>query len=381
MRSFVALVSLCLLLPGLSPRLPTSAEAQSNAPGPTHVALGSGFGCGLAADGTVRCWGDNSDGQCGSEGPDAYTPRPVAGLDQVVELEVGYGFACARRGDGSVWCWGDNGYGQLGVEGVADRVTPAPVPGVADVTDLAVGAFHACALSGGRVSCWGSNSMGALVLPESVEKRATPTPIRGLRNVQAIHAGGYHSCAVERRGRLRCWGSSAHGQAGTRRRVRRAPLTRVRGAEGATSIDLGGDQGCLIDGEGALRCWGANIYGAGDGQGSYYSTPQPIERLSAVRSVSTRAENVCAVAGGQVHCWGVNRMHQLHVPTDEAGQVVVQPSALPGVSDAEEVVIGWFQQCYKRTSGAWMCWGRNVRGATGTGQRDNMLSTPAPLAW
>ena len=86
-------------------------------------------------------------------------------------------------------------------------------------------------------------------------------------------------------------------------------------------------------------------------------------------------------ADGQVYCWGVNRMHHLHVPTDEAGQVVVHPSAMPGLTDATQVVIGWFAQCAQRQSGGWVCWGRNANGAVGVGSRDRMVTRPTPLPW
>jgi alpha-tubulin suppressor-like RCC1 family protein len=370
----LAVAGLAIVVCGLS-------VSQAAAQGPTQVSLGSGFGCGLAEDGTVRCWGRNRSGQCGSEGHDARTPRPVTGLDGVREMGVGYGFACARREDGSVWCWGDNDHGQLGVEG-DDRAQAMAVPGVSDVAQLAVGAFHVCVrFESGRVSCWGSNSQGVLRAPESVENRATPGPIRGIANATQLWSGAYHACVLDQRGRLKCWGASAHGQSGTRRRTRRAPPTRVRGIGEIAEISLGDGQSCARTTGGQIQCWGQNLYGAEEGVASFYSTPMTLPELSDVQSISVRSENQCAVAGGRVYCWGVNRMHQLHVPTTEAGQIVIHPSAVPGVSDATEVALGWFAQCVRHTSGRWSCWGRNQNGATGVGSNASMIETPQPLPW
>lgn len=351
------------------------------AQGPTQVSLGSGFGCGLDGDGTVRCWGNCGDGQCGSEGGDALTPRPVTGLDEVTDMQVGYSFACALRADHTMWCWGNNDYYQLGIEGIDQRTSAGPVPGLTDVAQIAVGAFHACArLEDGQVRCWGSNSQGVLVAPESVEKRARPTAIPRVGRVTELWSGQYNACARDRRGRVKCWGASVYGQSGTRRRVRRAPATRLRGDTAASAVSMGSGQACLLD-DGALRCWGQNLYGAGDGAQEFFSTPQLITEISNVISISVRAENQCAVSEGRVYCWGVNRMHQLHVPTEEAGQVVVHPSAVPGLTDATQVALGWSAQCAQRQSGAWVCWGRNYHGAVGVGSRDTMISRPLPLPW
>lgn len=51
--------------------------------------------CALMADRSVQCWGDG-----------VTRPAPVAGLDGVEALFLGYLGRCALRVDHSVWCWG-----------------------------------------------------------------------------------------------------------------------------------------------------------------------------------------------------------------------------------------------------------------------------------
>lgn len=354
----------------------SSASAQ------TQISLGSRFGCGLSEEGTVKCWGRCDDGQCGSQGGNAPSPRPVPGLDQVTQIEVGFAFACALRNDGTVWCWGDNGYLQLGVDDVEERTEPGAVPGLSDVAQIAVGGFHGCARrNDGQVVCWGSNRHGELGAPESVEKRAAARVVPRVGRVTELWSGQYNACVKNRRGQVRCWGDSSYTQSGTRRRNRRAPPTRLRNTGEVASMSIASNHGCLVTAGGELRCWGSNIYGAEGGVEPIYSAPQRITELSNVSAFSTRSENMCAVSEGRVHCWGVNRTHHLFVPTEEMGQVVIHPSAVPGLTDATDVSVGWSAQCARRQAGGWVCWGRNADGAVGVGSREAMISTPTPLPW
>lgn len=368
MRLALALASLTALA--------STASAQES------VSLGSRFGCGLTEEGTVKCWGRNSDGQCGSEGDDARTPRLVPGLDEVTQVAVGFGFACALREEGTVWCWGDNGWLQLGVEGVEERAEPAPVPGLSGIAEIGIGGFHGCARKeNGQVLCWGNNSHGELGAPERVEKRAAARPVPRVRRAEHLWVGQYNACVADRRGRVRCWGDSSYVQSGTRRRNRRAPPTRLRFRGDVEELSMASNHACLRTESGEMHCWGSNVYGAHGGTEPIYAEPQRIEELSNVSAMSTRSENLCAVSEGRVLCWGVNRQHHLFVPTDEMGQVVIHPSAVPGLSDATDVAVGWSAQCARRESGQWVCWGRNADGAVGVGSSEAMVPTPTPLPW
>jgi alpha-tubulin suppressor-like RCC1 family protein len=85
--------------------------------------------------------------------------------DQTATLVVaGYSHNCIITANGGVKCWGGNGNGQLGNGTNGDRDRPVEVIGLAagsGVTALATGDSHTCAVTaGGGVKCWGPNSSG-----------------------------------------------------------------------------------------------------------------------------------------------------------------------------------------------------------------------------
>lgn len=76
--------------------------------------------CALTDAGELYCWGSNDEGQLMLEpdnmGDDTKTLVPVL-IDEISEIRAAGGgrtHTCAIKTDGSVWCWGTNSDGQLG---------------------------------------------------------------------------------------------------------------------------------------------------------------------------------------------------------------------------------------------------------------------------
>ncbi len=134
------------------------AGSCTTAPRETQIAVGDGFACALIDDGSVYCWGLNSNGQLGNGSTDdSPVPVQVTGLDDAVQVGAGHSYACARRSSGAVACWGFS----IGSTGM--HSTPVAVPTITDATDLGVGARHACvARMDGTVECRGGNGEGQL---------------------------------------------------------------------------------------------------------------------------------------------------------------------------------------------------------------------------
>jgi hypothetical protein len=138
------------------------------ASGVTALEAGEAHTCIVGAAGNVACWGYNGEGALGN-GTRTLSRVPVAttGLGSgVVGVAAGSLHSCALLADGSVRCWGGNLDGQLG-DGTytQNRLTPVATValGASPVTALASGGHHVCALAAsGVVQCWGLGIFGQL---------------------------------------------------------------------------------------------------------------------------------------------------------------------------------------------------------------------------
>src|SRR5205814_142039 len=94
---------------------PVAGKGLTNAVG---IAAGGIHSLALLADGTDQCWGYNSNGQLGhGSNINAANPAVASGLSSVtnaVAISAGGFHSCAVLANGTVKCWGDNGNGQLG---------------------------------------------------------------------------------------------------------------------------------------------------------------------------------------------------------------------------------------------------------------------------
>jgi len=188
-----------------------------------QLALGGSHSCALLQDGSVRCWGYNIYGELGygfsyDFADLAYTrPLTLALGGSATQVVVGDYHSCALLSAGTVRCWGDNSQGQLALSGVTtvgERDTPAdhaPIDLGGVAVQLEAGANHTCArLNTGGVRCWGSNGSGQLGY-DLATYVATQTPAqRGNVNLAAstidIALGESHTCALLQSGAVRCWG-------------------------------------------------------------------------------------------------------------------------------------------------------------------------------
>jgi alpha-tubulin suppressor-like RCC1 family protein len=251
-------------------RLPKAVPGLQNI---QAVSAGGGSDYALTNEGTVRAWGNNTEGQLGlgRPGPDhcetavAHFPRyelcserplpvmwtnPVNGkneeLKEVKALFAGEFVAYALLRSGRLVSWGANHDGQLGTG--ADtwrgnefpptevrRPDGKPLSGIAEVA--AGNAFALVRLESGEVLGWGSTKQGDLAglpgeecrhelnqrkrpsseglprEPRPCVKLATPIPALERLHPQALSAGSRYGLAVAA-GSVYSWGNDERGQLG-----------------------------------------------------------------------------------------------------------------------------------------------------------------------
>ncbi|MBK8253996.1 MAG: hypothetical protein IPK82_15200 [Polyangiaceae bacterium] len=147
--------------------------------------------CAVTRGGDLYCWGANDVGQLGFEARDkcmslGFPCSRVPGkvLSGITDAGAGFTHSCARHADGSVSCWGLDTDGQLGFQGKdkCNRNTqvcslfPQKVPTLAQVSALSVGYGFSCVVQDRQVQCWGRNVLGALG-DGSTRSRSEPRPV------------------------------------------------------------------------------------------------------------------------------------------------------------------------------------------------------------
>ena len=285
-------------------------------------------------------------------------------------------FGCALRCDGSVWCWGANSNGQLGDGTTEARATPVAVRALGGpATAIATGYTHACAVVRGALRCWGGNVFGALG-DGTREDRAHPVSVVGLDGpVVGVTAGELHTCALLEGGALRCWGRNQFGGLGDGTTMDRLTPRAVLALAGPISTVVAGQYGnCALGTNGVVRCWGLNQYGAiGDGTTTNRNVPFSVVLPGPARAVAAMANHVCAaLETGEVWCWGINSDGALGDRTllTRTLPVAVRGLGVPAVA----VAVGGRHTCAATAEGALRCWGANERGQLGDGTATRHLA-------
>ncbi|RYZ50395.1 MAG: hypothetical protein EOP07_23040, partial [Proteobacteria bacterium] len=257
------------------------------------VSISAGFAhtCAVLDDSTVKCWGANSAGQLGygdyqNRLLPPSTPINLGNGRLAKSLSLGAYHTCALLDDSTVKCWGNNANGQLGYGDKTIRSAPALLPinlgsGVKAV-DIAAGAYHNCAAtSDGNLKCWGRNKNGQLGYGD-INDRLLPDSSFidiGARGVVSVSAGLSHTCTLMDDSSLQCWGGNEEGQLGYGDLIERhtPPQTAINfGASLVKSLSAGRLHNCVILDDATLKCWGSNSYGQlGGGKIVDGKTPAP----------------------------------------------------------------------------------------------------------
>lgn len=155
------------------------AFAKPAIKGATHLATGDRHACVIGKDKKVKCWGGNDAGQLGTKPDDKAHKKPadVPGVANAARLFAGEASTCALLADGTVKCWGANNEGELALGKRSPDERAAKVSALTDVASMCLGSTHGCAVtSSGKLSCWGGNARGQLGDGDK-ERRDSPVEV------------------------------------------------------------------------------------------------------------------------------------------------------------------------------------------------------------
>ena len=257
----------------------------------TWISNGGADNCALVHNGGAWCWGADQYGQLGDgTSTDSGVPVAVQGLPlNLAQIAAGFEHTCALLYAGTVRCWGNNNDGQLGDGSTSDSKTAVDVSGLGGVVQIAVADSATCALrSAGDVWCWGADDVGELGDGKSGTSNDSDVPVQvtGLpSSAVAIAAADSTICAVLVGGQVDCWGDNTAGQLGTGSVGTPAnsdvPVASTFTSDGSIGVSAGfGGTICGLDTSQVARCWGYGGNGElGDGATSDSGTPVVVKGI------------------------------------------------------------------------------------------------------
>ncbi|MEK7667479.1 MAG: hypothetical protein AAB409_02405 [Gemmatimonadota bacterium] len=266
--------------------------------------------CGLARDGALSCWGDNSGAKLG-DGSDSSRAQPVrsAGGYRFAAVDAGGGHTCGVTTDGRLYCWGSGSSGQLGAATRSRSRVPFPVTGTRRYRAVAAGYSYVCGLEvDGTAYCWGAGNLG----PGTRQSRV-PVPVPGPHRFESITAGPGHACGLTADGVAYCWGDDGGGYFGAGPVASSFEPVPVGGGLRFLGLDAGASHTCGVTTDHAAYCWGRNERGQlGNGSTSNSNVPTPVAGGLRFASVSAGTSFTCgATTAGAAWCWGWNHAGQL----------------------------------------------------------------------
>ena len=114
------------------------------------ISAGGEHTCMVTPDGSVKCWGENGEGQLG-DGSRISRSRMtlVSGLgERAISVSAGSNHTCAITASKNLWCWGFDGFGQLGDGTDNSRLVPTKVEAFeSNVIEVSAGGEHTCAFT------------------------------------------------------------------------------------------------------------------------------------------------------------------------------------------------------------------------------------------
>jgi alpha-tubulin suppressor-like RCC1 family protein len=372
---------------------------------------GGGHKCGIAA-GKAYCWGTNNKGQLGnntmvaSNTPVAVNTAGALSGKTVTSIAVGAESTCAIA-DGAVYCWGNNvnlqsGWNVLGADLPPMQQSSIPLamntiqPGGLligkTVTAIAGNAHTYCVIANGAIYCWGANFYGQLGVGNTSYYTApvavSTAGVLSGKSPTALASTGDAMCAIAS-GKAYCWGSGQYGMLGNGAGSSTSPVAvstaGVLNGKTVTAISGGYYNFCVIA-DGAAYCWGYNVNGQlGNGTSVDSNIPVAVSTAGVLSGKTitaiTAGGHACAVATGNVYCWGGNSVGQLGNGTTTPSNVpvaVTMSGALSGKT-VTSIAAGHSSMCATvMATSEGFCWGLGPIGNGPAGNVSSAVKVTAP---
>lgn len=276
---------------------------------------------------------------------------------------------------------------------------------VVEPSKIYVGPVNNCVqYSDNSLRCWGDGSAGQLGegnindRGDAANEMGNNMPWINLgtgRTVKDVSIGGTHICAILDNDSVKCWGSNASGQLGLGDILARGdganemgdslPTVNLGTGRTAKKIRAGVSHTCAVLDNNTLKCWGLNGHGQlgirnkvtmGDGANEMGDS-LPVISLGTGRTaldVSVGFDSTCALLDNStVKCWGRNMSGQLgrgnkQVHGDTAGDMgdALAAIALGTSRTATKLSSGNLHHCALLDNGDLKCWGEGGSGQLGT---------------
>jgi alpha-tubulin suppressor-like RCC1 family protein len=300
------------------------------------------------------------------------------------------------------------------------RICPTP-PSDQRVLQVAVGGGRSCAiLSGGVLKCWGyigsflgigSDSPHGTA-PNTMGDKLPPVDLGTGKTAIQVSVGYTHTCVLLNDGKVKCFGGNYYGQLGLGDTMERGEAPNEMGdhlpgvdlgtGKTAVAVAAGYGQSCAVLNDGSVKCWGGGEWGAlglGDSIDRGGKPGQMGDNLPAVdlgtgkTAIAINAgsgsaayyDHTCAVLrDGGLKCWGSNvegelgqgdRTFRGNKPNQMGDNL--PPIDLGTGRTAVMVSAGYVFTCAVLDDHSVKCWGSGDE--TGLGRIDNRGEQPGQM--
>ncbi len=392
----------------------SSAVTSAIYPVTGMVSAGAYHALGLKSDGTLYAWGDQTSGGLGngnSSATNMLSPTQVmrnatTAFSNATFVAAGDAHTLVLLQNGTLWAFGRNTYGALGNNSTVNSSYPVQV--MRNATDVATEVLDAAAgqdfsvaaapinSTAIGVGAWGRGTAGRLGNGATADQKL-PVIVRNgandpIVNIAEVAAGKDFAAALTSAGKIWMWGANGAGQLGTGGTVNQLNAGYVNNGiigtdfSGAVAVALGEDHSVTIRSNSTenytVWCWGNQQYGAvGNGNlaAADIKYPQKVDKvgggsLENIVQIDAGAHLSLALnSTGSVWAWGRNNRGALGTgnTTDRAlaGQV-----SIPGNPEIVWISAGGLDSGYclaLAKNGTLFGWGNNGNGTMGNGTLGN----------